>query len=239
METVEIKCPRSIDLKNLVNDNNPDTKSILQSVDIFDKVNLIKKNRGNLGVCIESEDEFNIDFKNKIRNIIETFSRYVNINIDNLTIGFEKESISLLSNNYNILAGVLIGLNILYSTNLSSRELIFLASFVDSEISYYLVCGYKRIDINNKIHSIGENKFNKYYLIDDMSKEELIKIKEFLLKDNIDYGVNGNYYFIALKDRDTLHIPISLKKEFKGIKIIDCKNTDGNRIFVKYLNYFE
>ena len=131
------------------------------------------------------------------------------------------------------------GLNIYFKTYLPSHELLYLSKNIDELIAYYLICGYRKIDYNHKSYNIGENPYNKYFLLDDISFEQLLKIEEFIAKNNLPHSKNNKYIFLAVNDSFPYNALVSLKKEVKGIKIYDFKNTRENKVLVKYLNYFE
>ena len=116
MEIVEINCPRGINLKNVIKNNKEDTKYLLQTVDIFDKVTVTKNINEKNGIFIECNKDLNDELKNDIRKIINIYSKYTNIKINNLVIKIEKNEIDLLENKYNILAAILLGLNIYFNS---------------------------------------------------------------------------------------------------------------------------
>lgn len=237
MEIVEVSCPRSIDLKNIVKNVEKNTKSIFQTVDIYDKV-IISQNKKQSGIYIQLPESMDENIKNDIKKIIEIFSNYINKKIDNIIISIEKNKTDLLENKYNILAGILIGLNIYYNSLLQNHELVYLAQQIDNLISYYLVCGYRKIDINNKNLEIGENKYRKYLFFFGMDDKERVNLKEYIINNNISYSDNNELYFIAIKDIDALRVPFTIKKEFKNVKFYECSNTNKNKVLKKYLNDF-
>ena len=231
MEIVEVDCPRSIDLKNIVNNHNDDVKYILQTVDIYDKI-IFEANKDNCnGIMIKSNFKIQDDLNNKINNVINLFLNYTNISVDNLTIYIEKNDISILNSDYNIIAGIINGLNTYFNTNLDLHELMFLAKKIDNIVCFYLVCGYKKIDLNNKNYSIGENKFKKYYLIYNIEEEQLLKINQFVIDYKVDIQKNGNYYLIAIKENNFFKFPISLRSK----DIYSCENVNKSKILKKYI----
>jgi len=237
MEIVEVSCPRSIDLKNIVKNDDKNIKSIFQTVDIYDKV-IISQNKKQSGIYIQLPESMDENIKNDIKKIVEIFSQYINKKIDNITISIEKDKIDLLENKYNILAGILIGLNIYYNLLLQNYELVYLAQQIDNLISYYLVCGYRKIDTNNKNFDIEENEYKKYLFFIDIDSEERVNLKKYIINNNISYSDNNGLYFIAIKDIDALRVPFTIKKEFKNVKFYECSNTNKNKVLKKYLNNF-
>ena len=240
MEIVEICCPRSVDLKYLFKDQNNNTKNIFQSVNIYDKVIICKNIEKKNNILIECETEIDDKLRETIQTLIILFFKYNNINVNNLIIKIEKNETNLLNSNYNILAGILVGLNVYYNTNLSTHQLLYLSNKINPLIAYYIICGYKKIDINNKNYNIGENQFKRYLLLDNLDSNKIELIKKFMMQHkNIDSVFNGDVNFIALKDNYYINLFIWLKKEFNDIKIINCENVNKNKILKKYLNYFE
>ena len=240
MEIVEIKCPRSLDLTALDKQNIHDNGVILQTIDIYDSVIIKQEIKKETGLVVISKDDVSDDLKDKIKEIILIYSKYTGIKIDNIVIELKRNEINILEQDENILAGLLIGLNNYFKTDLTLHELIFLGKKIDSLIAYYLIDGYKRIDNDYKVRNNGNNPYTKYYLIKPIStitKEELLRMKEFIEKyPNLDYGFANEIYFIAVKDNIPLSIPISLKKEFSKTKIYMCKNASENKILIKYFN---
>ena len=244
MKTVEIKCPKSLNLTNIVGlkENN---KKVLQTIDIYDKVSMTSYPKKENGIYIKSNSELDDNLKNDIKRIIDIFVQYTNISITNLEITIKKNEIDLMNNYYNILACILIGLNVYFKTNLHTHELVYLSKSINNLIGYYIECGYKKIDINNKYYNIGENKYKKYVLFLDNIKEELMLIKQRIIElDNnlIKTDFNNDYFFIALPSNYKSmigNIPISIKKEFKEVKLLTAENACHNKVFVKYLNKFE
>ncbi len=241
MEIIEIKCPRSIDLKgisSLESKAYEDAKAILQTIDIYDIVRIHQEIKLETGIVISSKTELLEEIKEKIQKIVTVFSEYANLEIKNLIIDIEKEPSYLLETDFSIYAGVLIGLNEFFKTKLSFHELMFLGNQIDPLVSYYLEDGYKKFDLSGKLKNIGNNPYTKYFLIESIesSKGEIEKMQEFRKKyANIDYKeVNDNLSFIAIKDIIPSAIPISLKKNFPKTRIIACRNSKEHKV-LKYL----
>ncbi|MBQ8891250.1 MAG: hypothetical protein IJ068_00075 [Bacilli bacterium] len=245
MKTVDVNCPKSLDLKNIV--KTKESASILQTVDVFDKVAITSYLRGMPGIFIKSSEELDDALKNDIKMIVDLFLKYINISVSNLEINIEKNRLNLTNNYYNILAGILIGLNIYFQNSLHKHELIYLGSTINNLIGYYIECGYKKIDIDNRYSSIGENNYYKYIILEDLKKEELLRIKNKLIEINKEHVIadfNNEYFFIALSRNlvfkyNLSNLPIKLKKEFNNVKVTITSNVNENKVLVRYLNNFE
>ena len=63
-------------------------------------------------------------------------------------------------------AGVLIGLNIMYNTNLTKEELGQIGAKVGTDTPYFIHAGYKLVtNYGNKIEELENNIYKKYLLI--------------------------------------------------------------------------
>lgn len=241
MEMVEVMCPRSIDLTSIDAINNKlkdNAKFLLETIDIYDSVVIKEEVRKRIGLVIISNENLNKSFQETIKRVINIFFQYTNLKIRDIYININLNSLKYLRSEENVLSGLLIGLNLYFKTNLTMHELIFLANKVNRLISYYLVGGYKKIDVDGKISNIGENLYSKYYLLEpkiEMTSEEKEKIKNFLNQyPNIEYGFQ-DIYFIAIKSNISSMIPISLKKEFNNIGIYTINNVKNHKVLAKYL----
>ena len=239
MKTVEINCPRSLDLKsiNLIREKHPEAKSILQTVSIYDSISLTYEMKKDTGIVILSKEKLSDELKENIRKLLGLFSCYVGIMIKDLIIDIKVDPFSYLRAEENLLAGFLIGLNYYFNTNLTIRELFFLADKINPLISYYIVGGYKKIDLMRKNSNIGDNPFNKYLLIDkfeDENKEEERLYHFFVKYQYLSYG-KDLCHFIAIKDSIAANVPISLKKEFPNVVLRTVNNVKEPKVLVKYL----
>ena len=235
MKLVEINCPRSINLKNINSIKNNNIKYLLQSVDIYDKV-IISQNIKHNGIFIKSIDTLNNEFEKEIKEIIDIYSKYTGINVDNINIIIEKNKNILFVSKYGILANILIGLNIYYNNKLTIHELFYVASLVNNYIGFYLVCGYREIEDNDKIYNHMENIFKKYLLFSNLSSENKLRIMEYVCKHKLSYNDENNY-FIAFKENEILKDFLNVKKEFKDIKLYEFENVSKNKILKKYLTF--
>ncbi|MBR3660284.1 MAG: hypothetical protein IKN63_00075 [Bacilli bacterium] len=236
MGSVTIKCCESLNLNNIIKN---DTENIFQTINLYDEVCISRNINKQKGILIKSNVELAEETKNNIQKLIDLFLNYVSITCDSLVVDIKKNKLNLLDNDYNILAGLLMGLNIYFKIYLPSHELIYLSKKIDELIAYYLICGYKKIDVNHRNYNIGENIYSKYFLFDNINSEELLKVEEFVSKNNLSYDESNKYPFLAVNYDFSFNALVSLKKEVEGIKIYDFKNTNENKILVKYSNYFE
>ena len=240
MEIVEINCPRSINLKSipLIKEKHQDAFLVLQTISIYDFISLKQEIKNKTGIVILSNENISEEMKENINKLLLLFSSYIGLTIRDLIIEIKLDSLSSLRGEENILAGLLIGLNHYFKSRLTIRELIFLADKINPLIAYYLVGGYKKIDLNGKALNIEKNPFNKYLLIDkfeEENKEERDRLQEFFLKyKDLSYGKDC-CYFIAIKNLIISNIPISLKKEFQKVVLHTVTNVKEPKVLVKYL----
>ena len=137
-------------------------------------------------------------------------------------------------------------MNVYFNNYLHKHELIYLGRSINNLVGYYIECGYKKIDNDNRYYSIGENNYYKYFILEDIKKEELLEIKRKLIelkKENIIADYSNNYFFIALSKKiisnySVNNLPIKLKHEFNNIKVTMASNAHENKVLVKYLNNF-
>ena len=239
MEIVEVNCPRSIDLLSIksIKEKYLDAKSILETIDIYDFISIKQEIKKETGIMIISNDNLSITFQEQLKEILNIFSKYVGLKIHNLTIEIKLNPFVYLKTEENILAGLLLALNNYFKKYLTLHELVYLANKINPLISYYIVGGYKKIDMDNKNINIGENIYHKYFLLDKMSNnnEEIERLQTFLTNyNNIDYGID-ECYFVAIKDFVLPRIPISLKKEFPNVVVNTFSNVKEPKVLIKYL----
>ena len=232
MKLVEINCPRSIDLKNVVDSKN--IQHLLQSIDIYDKV-VISETKEK-GIFINYNNEKNEEILSEINKLIGIFSKYINMDVNNIKINIETNKNILFQSKYSILATILLGLNIYYNNILSFHELVYLADEINCFISYYLICGYRKIDEYGKMHNNLENIYKEYLLFLNLNEDEKNRIRNYVYNNKLDYS-DKDIYFIAIKNQDILKTPISIKREFNDMKICEYSNVYKNKTLKKYLTF--
>ena len=240
MEIVEIGCPRSINLISIPEFKNKygETKSIMQTIDIYDFVSIKKDINKSLGVLIISRDNLTNELKNNIRKIINIFSNYIGVFINDITIEIKYDDYIYSKREENILAGLLIALNDYFKVQLTMSELIYLGEKINSFISYYLVGGYKKVLENGKFYNIGNNQYKKYLILNNFSTdniEEYDRLRNYLLNYNNTFLGKNEYIFIAIKDILKPNFVFSLKKEFSYTSMHILNNVDNHRVLIKYL----
>ena len=116
------------------------------------------------------------------------------------------------------------------------HELIYLGKQVDSLLEYYLLCGYKGINLN-RILSVGKNLYDEYLFIKskDATLDFFNKIKNYLENiKSINYGYINNYYFVPVSGNIQSSLPISIKRDLKDISIYTGKNVSKHKVLIKY-----
>ena len=240
MEIVEIGCPRSIDLMAIpsIKEKYPDAKSILETVDLYDMVSIRRDIKLQTGIIFISNEEIDNDIKEKMKMIIVLFSKYIGISIRDLIIEIKIDTSKYLRKDEPLLAGLLIALNHFYKNQLTMHELVYLSERIDPILGYYIIGGYKKISEIGKSYNIGDNQFNKYLLLENIStdnKEELERLRNFLSNYNdLNIGID-ECYFLAIKGIINPSIPINLKREFPKTIIRTINNTNKHKTLIKYL----
>ena len=234
MEIVDIGCPRSIDLLSINSKKDKDTRNILQTVDIYDHVVIKQDIKNKSNALIKTSDNVRKGTNEKLTELLLIYSNYINMKLNNISVNVNYNDISCLKKEENILAGFLLALNYYFKNNLTTHELVYLASKIDNLIGYYIVGGYKKIDSNNKNISIGKNIYNKYYLLENFNNNE--KIKEIFEKYKVLYGIDDCYY---VPNDDNNIVPskllINLKREYPDTKIRTVNNSSDHKVLVKYI----
>ena len=234
MEIVDIGCPRSIDLLSINSKKDKDTRNILQTVDIYDHVVIKQDIKNKSNALIKTSDNVRKGTNEKLTELLLIYSNYINMKLNNISVNVNYNDISCLKKEENILAGFLLALNYYFKNNLTTHELVYLASKIDNLIGYYIIGGYKKIDLNNKNISIGKNIYNKYYLLEHFSNNE--KIKEIFEKYKVLYGIDDCYY---VPNNDNNIVPskllINLKREYPDTIIRTLNNSSDHKVLVKYI----
>ena len=141
-----VKCPMALTLFLNVETIEPDIKVklikqtvALQNTNAMDEVILKKGNDLELqGDILDIEKE-------KIIKTLKMFQEITGVERENICINVKRICMRFSSIS-NIEAGLLIGLNEFYHTNLSMEELKKMGNKIDNLVSYFLVGGFKKID---------------------------------------------------------------------------------------------
>ena len=235
IDGVEVKVPQGLNIKGIVSE----TDNILQTINAYDMVN-IKKNHlnrdGKVNIVLEDNSE---DIESGISQIINAFSYYCKIKVENIIIEVNKCHLRLNDDYSNILSGLLMGLNFFYRTNLSIRELIVIGNMVNPMIEYYLVCGCRKITKDGELSSIGNNPFSRYAIIerkDEYSLDEKLRLKSFFdNKKNLRCDFYKNIFFVANVDEALFNISHEVRQELGHAKINIYENASQSKILTKYL----
>lgn len=184
---VIVKCPMALTLFLNLEMIEPDIK-----------VKLVKQTVAmkNTLVCDSIElkstyDDLKIDYKEltdiekeKIQETINLFEDVTSLKINNLNIKINRLNLRLSNLNFeSIIAGLLIGLNEYYHTNLDITKLKKIGYQISPLVPYFLVGGFKKIsEANREISSLPKNPYQNYLLIDknkDLILPNLLDIKKY------------------------------------------------------------
>lgn len=165
-KSVEVLCPLKLTLflnyQGIDKQTNLKKLNIInQTIDIYDKLVITEFKRKYDGINIECND-----YKEEFYKTCKLFFDYTNIKINSLLLEIEiaNQDLTCLGSKDSIMAGILLGLDRYYQTNLTKRELVFLALNLGGWVPYFLVSGYAKIN-NNQIDVLKDNKFQNYLLI--------------------------------------------------------------------------
>lgn len=184
LKTVEVMCPARVTLfyNNLGFDNNNKHKFKLvnQTVDIYDVLEITEFKNDDTGIEIISDSkDIPFDNENICYKACQLFLKYTGIKTNSLKIFLDKKiPVSMgFAGSSSDAAGLLIGLNKYYKTNLTERELLLLAFELGYEVPYFIVSGYASINDSLKIEKLHENPYSNYLIIKpniSIDKKELL-----------------------------------------------------------------
>lgn len=169
LKITEVMCPVALNLflniRKIKDDGSLDLKLINQTVNLYDIVYLREAKHEKTGIHIKSKNEISEYLKESILKITNLFFQVTNIKPNSFIIEIEKTQ--AIQNDNSIIAGVLIGLNQHYQTNLTKKQLITIAHQINPDIPYFIVGGYSKItNAGLDIEKLGENPYNYYLVID-------------------------------------------------------------------------
>ena len=187
-KSIMIKCPMALTLFLNLEKINPSIKAKLINQTV--EVNYTQESDM---IEISSNDKFEIlelDDKEKevILKTITLFEKIAKIKINDLKIKITRINLRLSSFD-SIIAGLLIGLNEYYHTNLDNNYLKKIALEISPLVSYFLIGGFKKIsEEKGEITSLPKNPYQSYLVVD--KKENLIIPDTEVIK----YGVVSKDY---------------------------------------------
>ncbi len=149
-----------------------------------------------------------LDEKEKIYKTINLFEEATNIKITNLEIKITRENLRLSYLNFSsIIAGLLIGLNYYYNTDLEICRLKKIGYQISPLVPYFIVGGFKKISESKKeMDKLPKNPYTDYLLVDknkELILPNLAEIRKYGVvnknpKDNFPYTdyskIVGNDY---------------------------------------------
>lgn len=199
LKITEVMCPVALNLflniRKIKDDGSLDLKLINQTVNLYDIVYLREAKHEKTGIHIKSKNEISEYLKESILKITNLFFQVTNIKPNSFIIEIEKTQ--ELENDNSIIAGVLIGLNNHYQTNLTKKQLITIAHQINPDIPYFIVGGYSKItNAGLDIEKLGENPYNYYLVIDSGI---------ILDRNNIEASIKNNYLIERSSRQEPIH----------------------------------
>lgn len=172
MKKIEINCPAKVNLfLNILNNNKDiglhDLVLINQTVSLFDEITIYELTKGDMGIKIISKDNIPLDSTNSAYKACQLFFDYTGIHPNTFIISINKNipNEAGLGGESTDAAGVLIGLNDYYHTNLSKKELMTLGFKVGSDVPYFIHSGYALVtNYGLNVKRLNNNPY-KYYLL--------------------------------------------------------------------------
>ena len=171
LKVVEVACPAKINLFLNVTGYNREKelhnmKMISQTVDLYDKV-ILQETKSKTGLIVKNNNIL-LDETNNCFKMAKLFFDYTKINPEGFSIIIEKNipSKAGLSGDSTDAAGVLLGLNEYYHTNLTKRALIFLASLIGPNVPYFIYSGCKFITgCGERIENYTKSPYQSFLII--------------------------------------------------------------------------
>ena len=173
MITIDVSCPARINLFFNVTGYNEQKKlhylkEINQTIDLYDNLTIFKSPNSLSELSIISSKEVQDYLYNDLLKAYQLFFSYTDIPKENITIIIKKNIPidSGLGDKGSIIANFIKGLNSLYKTNLSIRELKFISSLVNYEAPFFIEGGYAKItSTGDKITKLSNNPYKNYLII--------------------------------------------------------------------------
>lgn len=213
LKIVEVSCPAKLNLFLNITGFNEEkklhsVKMINQTIDLYDNITLQETRVGN-GIVVKSN---NIILLNNIcYEAAKLFFEYTKIKPNNFLITIQKNipDNSGLGGKSTDAAGVLLGLNEYYRTNLTKRELIFLASLLGQNVPYFICSGCKIITgYGDRIETYSKSPYQRFLVIKpnfELKEEDMISRidKNNLNEKNISVKLLSNDFSSVVPDKTT------------------------------------
>lgn len=172
LKTVEVMCPARVTLfyNNLGfgEDNKPKFKLVNQTINVYDILEIaeLKKEDDRIEINSDSKD-IPLNCENLCYKACQLFFKYTGIKHSQVKIFIDKKIPTSMGfgGSASDAAGVLIGLNKYYKTNLTERELLLLAYELGYEVPYFIISGYASINDSLKIEKLHNNPYSDYLII--------------------------------------------------------------------------
>lgn len=198
-KSIEVLCPLKLTLflnyRGVDQNNSLNLNIVNQTIDIYDRVVITEFKRKNDGINIKFDN-----YQHELYEACKLFLEYTKISVKSLSVEVEiaNPDLTTLGSKESILAGLLLGLNRYYDTNLTKRELLFLASLIGKDVSYFIISGYAKVD-NNQISKLSDNKYEDYVIVKPSEKSDLedkeskLKESKIVLTNYNEIGLHNDY----------------------------------------------
>lgn len=182
-KSIEISCPARLTLffNQYYDSNNINHFRIInQTISLYDKLTISEEKNKYNGIKIITNPGIK-NFNNNILLACKLFFDYTQINHDLIHIEIEKviPTSKGLAGTSSDVAGILLGLNQFYHTNLTKKELLLLASHLGRNVPYFIVSGYALInDSPINIEKLHHNPFYSYLIIEPNLQRPLLETNQ-------------------------------------------------------------
>ena len=183
---VEVHCPAKINLFLNITDYDEikklhNLKMINQTVNLYDIITMQEYSKKDLGIVINSDANIPLDETNSCYKACKLFFDYTKINPSTFYIYIKKNipNMAGLGGESTDAAGVLLGLNQYYQTELSKKELASLGFQVGSDVPFFIYSGCCLVSgCGEKVTNFIKNPYQRYLLIKpniEMSTKEMFQ----------------------------------------------------------------
>ena len=210
LKQVEISCPATLNLFLNVtgydqNKKMHTVKMINQSIDLYDTIYIQEFLRKNDGIIIKINNDILNDNTNNCYKAAKLFFDYTGITTNCLEIKIDKKipNMAGLGGEDTDVAGILIGLDRYYQTNLTIKELMTLGFQISPGVPYFikmgcaLVTGYgeqvnkylknpytryliikPNISLNSKemVHKLNQNRLANKYILENILSNDFLSV---------------------------------------------------------------
>lgn len=219
LKQVEISCPATLNLFLNVtgydqNKKMHTVKMINQSIDLYDTIYIQEFLRKNDGIIIKINNDILNDNTNNCYKAAKLFFDYTGITTNCLEIKIDKKipNMAGLGGEDTDVAGILIGLDRYYQTNLTIKELMTLGFQISAGVPYFIKLGCALVTgYGEQISKYLKNPYTRYLII-----KPNISLNSKEMMHQLDQNILANKYILEnILSNDFLSV---VPEEVKNIK---------------------